>query len=129
MRLAVDPGQTTGVAWRTTGGNLEGIEWSGNQIVAVLDAYHTAHGISELVVERFRSRPGPAVNLSAPETIGRILGWADMHGIAVVLQDPSPVKRTVPKDRLREENGWLVGKPHARDAVRHLIYRESAITV
>ena len=124
MRLALDPGKTTGVGWRTESGELHGIEWPGESIVVILDGFHNQYNLTEIVVENFRSRPGPAVNLSAPETIGRILGWADQYGIDIVRQDASPVKRVVTKDRLRACGGWIRGQQHARDALMHLLYRE-----
>ena len=125
MRLALDPGKTTGVAWRTEAGDLHGIQWPGEDIHVVLDGFQATYGIDELVVENFRSRPGAAVNLSPAFTIGRVQAWADERGIEVILQDPSPVKRRIDNDRLREMGGWLRGQDHARDAVRHLLYREA----
>lgn len=124
MRLALDPGKTTGVGWRTEGGELRGTEWPGDTIVVVLDGFEQAFGIGELVVENFRSRPGPAVNLAAPEVIGRILAWADSRGVPVIRQDASPVKGVITNDRLRTLGGWLRSQGHARDALRHLLYRE-----
>lgn len=127
MRLALDPGVTTGVAWRTDEGELHATQWPGESIVVILDGFQKAHGLTEVVIEHFRSRPGPAVNLSAPETIGRVLGWADQYGIPVVRQDASPVKTVVTPDRLRAAGGWKRGEEHARDATRHLLYREDAL--
>lgn len=124
MRLALDPGVTTGVGWRTEGGELHGIQWPGESIVVILDGFHSQYGLTEIVVENFRSRPGPAVNLSAPEAIGRIYAWADARGVEVVRQDASPVKTVLTKDRLRELGGWIRSQEHARDALRHLLYRE-----
>lgn len=127
MRLAIDPGKTTGIGWRTPDGELRGIQWPGDEIVVVLDGFHVGKGLDEVVIENFRSRPGPAVNLSAPEVIGRVYAWADERGIDVVRQDASPVKRRITKDRLREMGGWLRGQEHARDALRHLLYREEKL--
>lgn len=124
MRLSLDPGKTTGVAWRTEAGELQGLQWGADSIVVILDGFHSHYGITELVVENFRSRPGPAVNLSAPEAIGRIYGWADQYGVTIIRQDPSPVKRVIDNDRLRALGGWLRSQQHARDALRHLLYRE-----
>ena len=64
------------------------------------------------------------LNLSAPEVIGRVLAWADERGVPTFRQDASPVKVRVTKDRLRENGGWIRSQPHARDALRHLLYRE-----
>jgi hypothetical protein len=125
MRLALDPGKTTGVAWRASDGALQGIQWPGDDISVVLDGFHVRYGVTELVVESFISRPGPAVSLTAPVTIGRIQAWAEERGVPVVFQTPSAVKRTVDNDGLREAGGWLRGQQHARDALRHLLYRES----
>lgn len=122
MRIAFDPGVTTGVAWRGNDGSIHATQWPGESIVVILDGFH--HGLSEIVVENFRSRPGPAVNLSAPEVIGRILAWADERGIPVIRQDASPVKTVITADRLRALGGWKRGEEHSRDAARHLLYRE-----
>ena len=128
MRIALDPGQTTGVAWRTEEGDIHATQWPGESIIVILDGFQAREGgITEIVVEHFRPRPGPAVNLSAPETIGRVLAWADQYGIPVVRQDASPVKRVVTPDRLRAAGGWKRGEEHARDATRHLLYREGAL--
>lgn len=124
MRLALDPGMKTGVAWRASDGSLRGIEWPGEDIRVILDGFEAGPGISELVVESFISRPGPAVNLSAPETIGRILAWCDERGMTPVMQTPSAAKGRVTNDRLRAAGGWLRSLGHARDAIRHLLLRE-----
>ena len=125
MRLALDPGVRTGVGWRENG-ELRGVEWPGESIVVILDGF-AKRGLTEIVVENFRSRPGPAVNLSALEVIGRIYAWADAAGVPVIRQDAAPVKVRVTKDRLREAGGWLRGQQHARDALRHLLYREEKL--
>lgn len=141
MRLALDPGKTTGVAYRKAdesncphegtpcrhcgGGELRGLQWPGDDITAALEGLHAVFGLDEIVVETFRSRPGgPAVNLSAPMTIGRIHEWAEANDVPVVFQDPSWAKRKVSNDVLRAMGGWVRGMDHARDALRHLIYRE-----
>ena len=61
---------------------------------------------------------------AAPEVIGRVLAWADQRGIPVVRQDASPVKGVITNDRLRALGGWMRSQDHARDALRHLLYRE-----
>ncbi len=131
MRISLDPGTTTGVAWRAPYpheiGFLQSTQWPGDLIVVILDGFHLGYGITEIVVENFRSRPGPAVNLSAPEVIGRVYAWADERGVPVVRQDASPVKRRVTADRLRAAGGWKRGEEHARDAARHLLYREEKL--
>jgi hypothetical protein len=125
VRLALDPGKTTGVAYRGTDGFLRGLQWPGDDITAVLTGLHLHFVLTEIVVENFRSRPGgPAVNLSAPMTIGRIFEWAEEADVPVILQDPSWAKRKVTNDALRSAGGWVRGQEHARDALRHLLYRE-----
>ncbi len=127
MRLSIDPGKTSGIAWRTEDGELRGVQWPGDTIVVILDGMESAFGLTEIVIENFRSRPGPAVNLSAPEVIGRVYAWAETGGVPVVRQDASPVKVRVTSDRLRAAGGWKRGEEHARDALRHLIYREEKL--
>lgn len=128
MRIALDPGQTTGVAWRTTSGEIRSLEIPGDEVVVILDGFHKAYGLTEVAYEIFRSRPGPAVNLSAPHTIGRIMAWCDANGVNVVGQEVAAVKRRVTDDRLREVAGWVRGSTHERDARKHLLYREEKIT-
>lgn len=129
MRLCIDPGKTSGVAWRAEDGSLRGIQWPGEDIRVVLDGFQAGPGIDELVVESFISRPGPAVNLSAPQTIGRILAWADERGLEVVFQTPAAAKRRVTNNRLRAAGGWMRGMDHARDAMRHLLLREDRLGI
>lgn len=148
MRIAFDPGQTTGVAWRepttyledtTFGdeelhfmeflGDLRATQWPGDSIVVVLDGFEARDHITEVIVESFISRPGPAVNLSAPETIGRIRSWCDSRGIDPIMQTPSAAKTVVTNDRLRAMGAWKSGEPHSRDALRHLLLREDKLGI
>lgn len=146
MRIAFDPGQTTGVAWRepsetydittygghgtaTFMGDLRATQWPGESIVVVLDGFHKGYGITEVIIEDFISRPGPAVNLSAPRTIGRIEGWCDERGVDYIMQTPSAAKTVVTNDRLRAMGGWKRGEQHSRDALRHLLYREDKLGI
>jgi hypothetical protein len=111
------------VAYRGSDG-LRGLQWPGTDIAAVLEGLHSLYGLDEIVVENFRSRPGPAVNLSAPRVIGRIYAWAEENEVPIVEQDPSWAKRVITNDRLRALGGWVRGQEHSRDALRHLLYRE-----
>lgn len=129
MRLALDPGQTTGIGYRSHDGTLRGMQWPGEDIMAVLEGLHAVYGLDEIVVESFISRPGPAVNLSAPVTIGRITAWAEENDVPLVFQTPSQAKIVVTKDRLRANGGWVRGQEHARDALRHLLYRENLLGI
>lgn len=148
MRIAFDPGQTTGVAWRepttyledTTfgdpephflefAGDLRATQWPGESIIVVLDGFNARDTITEVVVESFISRPGPAVNLSAPETIGRIRAWCEARGIDPIMQTPSAAKTVVTNDRLRAMGGWKSGEKHSRDALRHLLLREHTLGI
>jgi len=146
MRIAFDPGQTTGVAWREASetydvttygghgqetflGDLRATQWPGESIVVVLDGFHKGFGITEVIIEDFISRPGPAVNLSAPRTIGRIEGWCDQSGVDYIMQTPSAAKTVVTNDRLRAMGGWKRGEQHSRDALRHLLYRENMLGI
>jgi hypothetical protein len=146
MRLALDPGQTTGVAYRKPdadlcshmshdglvcyncdGGALRGLQWPGEDIMAVLEGLHAVYGLTEIAIEDFISRPGAAVNLSAPRVIGRIQAWAEVNDVPYVMQTPSAAKTVITKDRLRALGGWVRGQEHARDALRHLLYREQKL--
>lgn len=127
MRLALDPGETTGIGYRAADGTMRGLQWPGEDIMAVLEGLHAVYGLDEIVVENFISRPGPAVNLTAPVTIGRIVAWAEENEVPVVLQTPSQAKTVITRDRLRALGGWVRSQEHARDALRHLLYREHAL--
>lgn len=145
FRLAIDPGKTSGFAWRdfedievTAWGDSEkrflpgvseirAIEWPEPEtITVVLDGFLARYGdaFEEVVIEGFLSRPGAAVNLIPVEVIGRVAEWAERNQIRLVRQYPGPVKVRVTNDRLRAKGGWFRGQQHARDAAKHLLYRE-----
>lgn len=124
MRVAIDPGQTTGFAWRAPDDSLRQVQVPGSEITTILNGLHATYGITEVVAENFRSRPGPAVNLSASEALGAIQLWCEERGIRMVRQEPSAAKKVFDNDRLRECGGWKRGQNHARDATRHLFLRE-----
>jgi hypothetical protein len=145
FRIAIDPGGTTGFAWRdfedievTVWGSadreflpgvseIRAIEWpSPETVTVVLDGFLVQYGdaFEEVVVEGFLSRPGPAVNLTPVEVIGRVAEWCDHNEVRLVRQYPGPVKVRVTNDRLRARGGWFRGQQHARDAAKHLLYRE-----
>lgn len=130
MRLALDPGKTTGVGYRAADGELRGLQWPGEDIEAVLEGMHAVYGLDEVVIESFMSRPGgAAVSLSAPVTIGRIIAWCEAHEVRYVMQTPAAAKRLVTNDRLRAFGGWVRGFEHARDALRHVLYREHKLGI
>jgi len=129
IRLTFDPGQTTGVAWRDPASDdVRSLEVHGDDVTIMLDGFRTGPGVDEVVYEIFRSRPGPAVNLSAPHCIGRLFAWAEAHGVPIIGQEVAAAKRRVNDDRLRESGNWVRGSTHERDARRHLLYREEKAT-
>lgn len=86
---------------------------------------HKAKGV--LVMENFNLAPGgafhqnvllPVVALSAARTCSILELGADY----IVQQQPS-LKANVDNDRLKEWGMYVVGKEHARDAVRHFAVR------
>ena len=116
--LAIDPGKTTGfAAWDTERGEMrlwESTDDRHDVVGAVIAA-------SEVVYEMFHYyRQAKHVDTNACEVIGLIKWYG--RGKPLKAQLAVNAKKAYPNDRLKEVGWYRRGKPHAMDAVRHLLY-------
>jgi len=112
---------TANVSWWAAGEYGGRLDDQADQMVELCSHWETA----EVVSERFTLRkflPEPSV--LDPVRLNAKLQYA-IRPRRVWPQDPSLAMTTVTDDRLRDmgyySHEYLVGKPHARDAVRHAL--------
>lgn len=125
--VAIDPGKTIGFAFF----NGEELQLSGffnNSYSAISRMFELILMFEpdELVIESFRLYPWKAKeqywsDFETPEIIGIIKYWAWNQNIKIVMQ-PASNKIPFPDERLRKLNVYVPNN-HARDAVRHGLYR------
>ena len=122
MIMSFDPGRTTGVAL---------IKKSFENAIEVYQAppdhallYQDLENINptEIVYERFQYQRRPNVDLYPVEVIGVIKLWASTHETKITEQTPAQAKNLVTDDKLKKLSLWEPAKPHAMDALRHLLY-------
>jgi len=75
-----------------------------------------------LVVEMFVYRYRPKVDLTPAESVGVIKEWARQNDVKVSWQAPSQAMYFWTDDRLKDYGLYLPARPHANDAMRHLLY-------
>lgn len=124
--LAIDPGKTVGwaVGWEVNGqpvvadfGQLAYTDFSPGKIIMDL-------AITDVVVEQFtprgqRLKAGHRIAIEVADHIK----WqvSEMDGVKLHWQQASDAKGVITDDRLKKMELWVTGKPHARDAIRHLV--------
>lgn len=115
--VALDPGGTVGFAYQTSGSLGYG-EVKSDRTWQLLDKLEP----DILVAERFVHRRVEYFDPTPIEVIGVIKEWARQHNMPVVWQTAHQGKHFFTDARLKERGRYVVGKPHARDAIRHLLY-------
>ena len=126
--LAVDPGKTVGWAtgWREPSGEVvvhsygEASHLDAKQIL--LDAIDDAE-VTSVVMETFvmldnRLREGAVITLKVIAELASIIRSQELP---LYQQQASAAKGVITDQRLKSMHLWVAGKPHARDAIRHLI--------
>lgn len=79
----------------------------------------------EIVCESFEFRQGKAItgaDLTSKEIIGVVKTYAMLKDVPLHFQTAAVGKGHFTDEKLRENDMWFVGKHHARDAARHLLY-------
>lgn len=121
--LALDPGGTTGVCHVYT---------SMGALVFTVSEHKLSHhqlaltiaGHTHVVYETFayRNAPRPNLDLIPVELIGVIKLVAQREPEMMLYpQSPADGKAFYTDDRLKQSGLWKVGKPHGRDATRHML--------
>lgn len=125
--VAIDPGRTNGFAF-FEGETLQLSGYIKNSHEAINRMFELilTFAPDELVVESFRLYPWKAQqqfwsDFETAEIIGIIKHWAWEQKIPVIMQ-PASNKQPFPDERLRKMNVYVPNN-HARDAVRHGLYR------
>lgn len=124
--LALDPGVTTGAAawyvnWEPHSFELH--EFRQEQIWSYLDGVNVAFGSFVIVCESFLYRADQShAELEGVEVIGIVKEWCRQNDVPLTFQRPDQAKFFYTKDRLQKAGLWTKGKPHAMDALRHLLY-------
>lgn len=133
--MSLDPGGTTGWAWFNRRkaiiecGQLNGQHhW---ELLRLLDLRDVEYEVpSEIVYESFQFRQFSGfdkskIELDSVEYIGVVKLYSQLNEVSIYSQTASVAKHFVSDDKLKRL-GWYsrtAGLVHARDALRHLLYR------
>ena len=128
MVLAIDPGTTTGVAWRDGSGCFGSLEIRGRYefeewvALALLDPVPVT-----VVIERWDVRRDTR-SKSNQDDPRYIIGYVDgicnaLAHVTYVEQTPAVAKSFATDDKLRALGWFRGGEGHADDAARHLLVR------
>lgn len=123
--LAIDPGETTGIARATIDGRrLVSIDSSQSrlspvQLWCMLAAVSPLHLVAEQFDYRNDSRPG--LVLYSRNLLGVCEVWTALHNCSFSQQSASQGFAFWSDAKLRKAGCYNVGKEHARDATRHLL--------
>lgn len=127
--LSIDPGKTTGYAIfdprKKKLLEADELDWS-NFIHDFLPGWLTLSD-DRVVIEKYRIRRGTVSanlgkDLRTVKEIGVIEWLCEERGIEYNLQPAGIGKEFFNRKRLEENDCWIVGKQHARDAIRHGLY-------
>jgi hypothetical protein len=125
--LALDPGKTVGLAWFELDGS-EIKDVYADQMFWVDFLYDFAEVSEEkhfkLLMENYTIRSNTvAANLNKELLTAKIIGviewYCRLNDIEYQFQPAGIGNAFFTKKRLKEMNLWIVGKHHARDAIRH----------
>lgn len=128
--IALDPGETTGVAvvksdkrpWEIVVAQL-GPNPHHSTLYDLLTLWEPEY----IICESFQNRSQDAVNLMAPEYIGVVKAYQQgaLHRPSLIMQSSSQGKAFWDNDKLRKYGAYARGMKHARDATRHYLYYQS----
>lgn len=122
--VALDPGGTTGVATVPNADEpwvIEPRQFEGEHHATLL-SYLEFSRPETIIAESFYRTANEAARLASSEIIGVVKAYAQATATPVVWQSPSTGKGFWSDLRLKKCGLYVVGKPHARDAIRHYAY-------
>jgi hypothetical protein len=125
--IAIDPGITTGIAEGAISDDGELVFQADQATISLKFLWEYLHRgePDHLVFETFEFRQGKQrgnIELFARNMIGVIELYGELHPIFIAPQKAAQAKEFMSNDRLKEEQAWIKGKEHARDAIKHLLY-------
>jgi hypothetical protein len=131
--LAVDPGKTTGWAFKNTSefqvkyAESMGIQFGEFKWFEFLDRYqawmmegHIDVTVCESFIITRETLKKTRQNWSL-EAIGVMRFLSAQRGKEFVLQSPGEAKKFATNDKLKKIDWWPTGQDHAQDAARHLL--------
>jgi hypothetical protein len=123
--LALDPGGTTGYAAGILISPITRIVYdqaklNENQLYAMLEELQPDHIICEDFEYRNRARAG--LDLTPPRLIGVVRLYGAHTGARVHMQKAAKGKGFYTDDKLKKLDLYIKGRPHGRDALRHLLH-------
>ena len=128
LLLSIDPGETVGYAWiQKEKDELKLIKADQKPWKDFLSGFHKQvqkQDDFEVLYEQYRIRKTTiAANMNKELITVKIIGaieWlCDEYGYYCQSQPPGIGDAFFDKQRLKEMDLWIVGKEHARDAIRH----------
>ena len=123
--LALDPGETTGLAKAVIEDDrlvhVEGAQGviSPVQLYGLLDSVRPDYLVAEGFEYRNDSRPG--LVLYSRNLLGVCEMWSELRNTCFRSQSAAKGKAFFRDEKLRQLGYYESGKPHARDATRHLL--------
>ena len=128
--LALDPGETTGVAIFQEGKLVEAFQESTKEIKSALITIAPIikrFGFDAIVIEEYRVyawkvKEHAWSDLHTSRLIGAIELLCAIHEIPLHKQSAQIAKQFCTDKKLKDWNLWLKGQVHSRDAIRHGCY-------
>jgi len=125
--LAIDPGKTVGFAWfNLNANNIEHVYGSQMDWINFLYSFREVSSTKdfEILIENYTVRTNTvAANLNKELLTAKIIGviewYCRLNDIDYQFQPAGIGNEFFDKQRLKEIGLWVVGKEHARDAIRH----------
>jgi hypothetical protein len=123
--LALDPGRTTGYAAGLLDSPVTRIVYdqtklTENQLFAMLEEIKPDHIVCEEFEYRNRARSG--LDLTPVKLIGVVSMYARSNSARLHMQSAARGKGHYSDSKLKKLGLYQAGKPHGRDALRHLLH-------
>ena len=126
--IAIDPGGTTGFAIGKANNEVFGVTpFQEPYSHEGLYAYLRSVGFMTIICEDFlyRNAARPGLELVSREMIGVIKLYCQQNKIKPIMQNPGEAvgkNAYFSNDRLKKMGVYVPGRPHAMDALRHLLH-------
>lgn len=120
--LAIDPGTTTGLAWRVFDGatySFGAVTQNAELVLGFIHDFHREKSFDRIVIERFATAGLMSkYGLQTVDLVGQVKGYCYAKGIPVYLQSPQSRKAWEDKaDRVLPRRLII----HEHDAMAHLL--------
>lgn len=124
--LSLDPGVTTGYAYGEVNDGVFRYVGAGQHKLSVDGLWRLLEGVSPLYILaesfEFRQQQRDGLVLYSRNLLGVSELWCKLHDAYFYEQSASVGKGYYSDDQLRNAGVYLRGRPHANDAIRHLLH-------